>query len=218
MIVVKLLFTLHLLCSCTSVSAINNIATAAKKNEEMKDGTTRACKSKASLTAADEPESKMKNFNTASLEALQDGDQRKVMDLVDKLRRVGLQHILQLPQLVVTGDQSSGKSSVLEAITEIPFPRKENLCTRFATEIVLRRATEESITTHITPDKARPVDEQKKFQDFARSIKDFAELPDLIEEATELMGLGNNDPLQPARAFSKDILKLEISGPGRPQL
>ncbi len=30
----------------------------------------------------------------------------------------------------VCEDQLSGKSSVLEAITEIPFPRKENLCTR----------------------------------------------------------------------------------------
>jgi len=72
---------------------------------------------------------------TSSLQALQSADQRKVMDIVDKLRRTGLSGIVELPQLVVCGDQSSGKSSVLEAITEIPFPRKENLCTRFATEV-----------------------------------------------------------------------------------
>ena len=76
---------------------------------------------------------------TSSLEALQSDGQRKIMDIVDKLRRTGLNGVVQLPQLVVCGDQSSGKSSVLEAITEIPFPRKENLCTRFATEIVLRQ-------------------------------------------------------------------------------
>jgi GTPase SAR1 family protein len=74
---------------------------------------------------------------TSSLQALQSTDQRKVMDIVDKLRRTGLSGIVELPQLVVCGDQSSGKSSVLEAITEIPFPRKENLCTRFATEVCL---------------------------------------------------------------------------------
>lgn len=73
---------------------------------------------------------------TSSLQALQSADQRKVMDIVDKLRRTGLNGIVELPQLVVCGDQSSGKSSVLEAITEIPFPRKENLCTRFATEVI----------------------------------------------------------------------------------
>jgi hypothetical protein len=72
---------------------------------------------------------------THSLQALQSADQRKVMDIVDKLRRTGLSGVVELPQLVVCGDQSSGKSSVLEAITEIPFPRKENLCTRFATEV-----------------------------------------------------------------------------------
>lgn len=72
---------------------------------------------------------------TSSLQALQSEDQRKVMDIVDRLRRTGLSGIVELPQLIVCGDQSSGKSSVLEAITEIPFPRKENLCTRFATEV-----------------------------------------------------------------------------------
>ncbi|CZR58510.1 uncharacterized protein PAC_08402 [Phialocephala subalpina] len=35
-----------------------------------------------------------------------------------------------LSQLVACGDQSAGKSSVLEALTEIPFPRNENLGTR----------------------------------------------------------------------------------------
>jgi Dynamin family len=65
----------------------------------------------------------------ASLEALPGTEQRKIMDLADRLRRAGLSSILKLPQLVVCGDQSSGKSSVLEAITEIPFPRKDNLCT-----------------------------------------------------------------------------------------
>lgn len=72
---------------------------------------------------------------TSSLQALQSADQRRVMDIVDKLRRTGLSGVVELPQLIVCGDQSSGKSSVLEAITEIPFPRKENLCTRFATDV-----------------------------------------------------------------------------------
>jgi len=78
---------------------------------------------------------------TGSLQALQSTDQRKVMDIVDKLRRTGLSGVVELPQLIVCGDQSSGKSSVLEAITEIPFPRKENLCTRFATEVRLNKCT-----------------------------------------------------------------------------
>jgi len=160
-----------------------------------------------------------KSHNWTSLEALQDQNQLEVMDSIDRLRRIGLQQLLKLPSLVVCGDQSSGKSSVLEAITEVPFPRKTNLCTRYATELVLRRASEDTIKATITPDKSRSAQEIKKFESFAKTIVDLSELPLLMEEATEAMGLNDHSGFgQAARAFSRDILKIEISGPGRPQL
>ncbi|TAQ84807.1 hypothetical protein B7494_g6867 [Chlorociboria aeruginascens] len=43
-------------------------------------------------------------------------------------------------KLVVVGDQSSGKSSVLEGLTDLPFPRDSSLCTRFPTQIVFKRS------------------------------------------------------------------------------
>ena len=158
---------------------------------------------------------------TASLDGLQSKEYRQILDMVDRLRTCGLGSILPLPQLVVCGNQSSGKSSVLEAITEVPFPRKENLCTRFATEIILRRDTNESIHTKIIPDAARPEAEKIKLSAFSETISDFNELPRLIELATDLMGLNNaaraNDQTT-ARAFSRDVLSVEIAGPDRPQL
>ncbi|KAF2091553.1 hypothetical protein K490DRAFT_70374 [Saccharata proteae CBS 121410] len=156
-------------------------------------------------------------YEPSSLDALQSDEMRTLMNAVDKLRHVGLGTVLQLPQLVVCGDQSSGKSSVLEAITEIPFPRKENLCTRFATEIIMRRAIKESISTKIIPDKTRPAEEQRKLKEFRNSISGFAELPALMEEATNLMGLGATGDGGP-RAFSRDVLSIEITGPGLSQL
>ncbi|KAK4610060.1 Interferon-induced GTP-binding protein Mx1 [Fulvia fulva] len=133
----------------------------------------------------------------------------------------GLGSILPLPQLVVCSNQSSGKSSVLEAITEVPFPRKENLCTRFATEIILRRDQSETIQTKIIPDESRPEHEKNKLKAFQESISDFEELPTLIEKATILMGLdaapGWGGDAVP-RAFSRDVLSVEITGPSRPQL
>jgi GTP1/Obg family GTP-binding protein len=60
-------------------------------------------------------------FTTDSLKKLQSKDERKLLDVVDKLRRTGLNGTIELPQLVVCGDQSSGKSSVLEAVSNISF-------------------------------------------------------------------------------------------------
>lgn len=56
-------------------------------------------------------------FTTESLRKLQSTGERQLLDVVDKLRRAGLNGTIKLPQLVVCGDQSSGKSSVLEAVS-----------------------------------------------------------------------------------------------------
>lgn len=70
---------------------------------------------------------------TAGLRSLQSAEEKSLFDMVDKLRELDVNHELSLPQLVVCGSQSSGKSSVLEAISGIPFPKGEMTCTRFVT-------------------------------------------------------------------------------------
>ena len=47
------------------------------------------------------------------------------------------------------------ESSVLEVITNIALPRKKYFCTRFATEIVVLRDIDLSISCKITLNKAR---------------------------------------------------------------
>ena len=108
---------------------------------------------------------------TSSLEGLQSAEQRNVLNIIDQLRRCGLESTLSLPQLVVCGDQSAGKSSVLEALTEVPFPRADNLCTRFATEIILRRATSDAITVKVIPDAERPQGERDHIEAFQESSR-----------------------------------------------
>ncbi len=154
---------------------------------------------------------------TTSLEGLQSDEQRNVLNIVDQLRKCGLESMLSLPQLVVCGDQSAGKSSVLEALTEIPFPRNDNLCTRFATEIILRRAASDAITIKVIPDHERPNEERNSIEAFKESISNFEELPDLMDKATSLMGINNKSTFK-SRAFAKDVLSIEIEGPSRPQL
>ncbi|KAJ6139098.1 Dynamin [Penicillium samsonianum] len=73
--------------------------------------------------------------------------------LLDKIDRL-LAHNLAC----CCGDQSSGKSSVLEGLTKLRFPRDSGLCTRFATQIIFRRIradTKRTISASIVsaPDK-----------------------------------------------------------------
>ena len=156
---------------------------------------------------------------TSSLEDLQTDEQRRVLDTVAQVRKCGLESILSLPQLVVCGDQSAGKSSVLEALTEIPFPRGDNLCTRFATEIILRRANTNSLTIKIIPDPKRPADEQAPLKAFQESITNFTEFPRIMDAAKSIMDVDRNTaPGANSRAFARDVLSIEIEGPSRPQL
>ncbi|KAK9077549.1 hypothetical protein SSX86_005886 [Deinandra increscens subsp. villosa] len=56
---------------------------------------------------------------------------RPILDAVDKLRRLNVtQQGIPLPTIVVVGDQSSGKSSVLESLAGISLPRGQGICTR----------------------------------------------------------------------------------------
>ena len=163
---------------------------------------------------------KSEDLSTPStLAGLQTDEQRKVLDTVADIRKCGLESILSLPQLVVCGDQSAGKSSVLEALTEIPFPRNDNLCTRFATEIILRRGASNTLTIKIIPDEKRSLAEKERIKAFEESITDFSELPLLMDKAKTLMDVdSSSDPMSQPRAFARDVLSLEIEGPSRPQL
>lgn len=110
-------------------------------------------------------------------------------------------------------------SSLLEALTEIPFPRNDNLCTRFATEIILRRGNKNSLTIKVIPDPSRPAAMQESIRRFKESITDFDELPSLMNKAMETMGIESDLDSNPnSRAFAKDVLSIEIEGPSRPQL
>lgn len=110
---------------------------------------------------------------------------------IEKIRANGVGELIALPQLVVCGDQSAGKSSVLEGITGIPFPRQDGLCTRFPTEIILRHNGEPNsavqITASIRPHSSRAQKELEEFRKYRRIVQDMAELPAVIHEVSVIM-------------------------------
>lgn len=152
-------------------------------------------------------------LQTEQLEFVHSLDQLRLLDDIDKLRSQGISQYVALPQLVVCGDQSSGKSSVLEAISGIPFPTKDNLCTRFATEVILRRTSVVTASVAIVPSQTRSESERAKLLGFRETIVSFNDFPSLVERAKAAMGVS-----MAGNAFSNDILRVEVSGPDRPHL
>lgn len=136
-----------------------------------------------------------------------------LFDVIDQLRSQGISQYVDLPEIVVCGDQSSGKSSVLEAISNMSFPTKDNLCTRFPTELILRRAphSEQSCSVSIIPNS--PETGQTAPKEFARKIDvESLDLGSIVEEAKTMMGISD------AKRFSNDVLRVELSGPTQPHL
>ncbi|KAJ5110792.1 Dynamin [Penicillium argentinense] len=137
----------------------------------------------------------------------------KRLNQIDCVRANGVGDHIALPQLAVSGDQSAGKSSVLEGITGYPFPRKDGLCTQFPTEIVLRHDTQvSSMTASLLPSQSRSPEEKKKFAGFQREFQDFNELPMIIREASYYMGVRGFSELVDAPGFAADVLRLELVG------
>ena len=90
-----------------------------------------------------------------------------LLEKIDKLFACNVGEYINLPQLVVVGDQSSGKSSVLEGLTKLSFPRDSGLCTRFATQIIFRRdakSLNREISASIIPASDLQGDEEQKLR------------------------------------------------------
>lgn len=70
---------------------------------------------------------------------------RSMINLVDRLRDIGVDQYIELPKICVLGTQSAGKSSVLESIVGMDFlPRGEGLCTRRPLELRLNHVPDAS--------------------------------------------------------------------------
>lgn len=152
----------------------------------------------------------------STLRGLQSSASLKRLSLISNLRSRGVGDHIDLPQLVVSGDQSTGKSSVLEGITGVPFPRQDGLCTRFATEITMEHTVEADVDTEITatiiPADHRDEKSKDDMRAFTRHLNDFQQLAAVIEAAGELMGLKGYGTMQSGPSFGQDVLRIKVRG------
>jgi hypothetical protein len=108
-----------------------------------------------------------------------------LLEKIDRLFACNIGEYIDLPQLVVVGDQSSGKSSVLEGLTKLSFPRNSGLCTRFATQIIFQRKVNfvgREISASIIPAPGLDANEEQKLRDWnatglqTLSVEGFAQM------------------------------------------
>ncbi|KAI8906546.1 P-loop containing nucleoside triphosphate hydrolase protein [Powellomyces hirtus] len=120
-----------------------------------------------------------------------------IIDKINKLRSYGLNKMITIPQIAILGDQSSGKSSVLEAITQLSFPRNMETCTRFATQVSLRQSERVEMAARI--------DDEPEFNARYQAQDTAWDLHTIISEA--------NTRLCSNVEISEKVLEITISGP-----
>lgn len=140
--------------------------------------------------------------------------QQELWEEIYKLGGSGVERYIELPQIIVVGDQSSGKSSVLEAITGVHFPRNSGMCTKFPTQINLRKAAQESRSVRLEPEPNRTAADRERFARFSREVHRDMDLGEIIKLAEKTIWPSG----QSANSASKDTLILDFSGPKKDYL
>lgn len=94
---------------------------------------------------------------------------------------------------------------MLEAISHVRFPTDGGVCTRFATELILRQAPTTTVDVSIQFSNKNDQSAARPFQlsGFSRD-----NLPELVNQAKERMGIRDG-----IKEFSDNILRVEITGP-----
>ncbi|KAM5364573.1 hypothetical protein ACJA88_013011 [Fusarium oxysporum] len=178
-------------------------------------------------TSADSPGSQDPNKDDDSPTVVDDpfdNEKRQILfDAIDRLQAWGSHEYLDIPQLVVVGEQSAGKSSLLRTLTDISFPVMAGIGTHFPIRVVSRRTAQDSrerfrISLERAPQDVNGLQRADAAADNYRLEGDTlnmdaskAALEDLSENHIGIRkGQGTG-----AKNFVPDIVRVELSGPNR---
>ncbi|NXO83156.1 MX protein, partial [Sitta europaea] len=125
---------------------------------------------------------------------------RPCIDLVDSLRALGIEKDLSLPAIAVIGDQSSGKSSVLEALSGVALPRGSGIVTRCPLELKLKRLPE-----------GQAWQGKISYRNETQELLNPSEVDRAIREAQDVVA-------GPRGAISGHLISLEVRSPDVPDL
>ncbi|KIJ63497.1 hypothetical protein HYDPIDRAFT_29303 [Hydnomerulius pinastri MD-312] len=150
---------------------------------------------------------------------------REMLDLVNRLRNTGVQTDIDLPMIAVIGNQSAGKSSLIESISGITLPRSAGTCTRCPTECKLSHSDAPwkcIVKLHFNTD-AKGMPTAVRLVPFGAPITTKSDVEDRIKRAQRAILNPSTDPnkflhgedLAPEDtevSFSRNYVSLEISG------
>ncbi|XP_066516310.1 interferon-induced GTP-binding protein Mx3 [Hoplias malabaricus] len=131
-----------------------------------------------------------------------DSQVRPYIETIDYLRRIGIEKDLALPSIAVVGDQSSGKSSVLEALSGVALPRGSGIVTRCPLELKLRKIHSGSNWTAII-----------SYRDVQETFTNPAQVESYVRKAQNILagdGVGICDELISLEITSPDVCDLTL--------
>ncbi|CAG8700870.1 18172_t:CDS:2 [Dentiscutata erythropus] len=155
--------------------------------------------------------------------------------ILNELRRVGAHFAVNLPTIVFCGNQSAGKSSLLEAISGVKLPKSDGTCTRCVMELRLIESPEAwscqvSLRKEYDKDEKRlpspietkfgsPINDPDKVELMARRAQKALLNP--TTESNEYINWDFNDDDDSqlnGLKFTKNIVCIEIKGSDVPNL
>ncbi|KAM3836878.1 LOW QUALITY PROTEIN: interferon-induced GTP-binding protein Mx3-like [Vipera latastei] len=162
--------------------------------------TTKSAMKKNNTYSEYSPNKRMKKEAENHLCSQYEEKVRPCIDLIDSLRALGVEKDLALPAIAVIGDQSSGKSSVLEALSGVALPRGSGIVTRCPLELKMKK------NNNTKEWKGKMV-----YLETEVELKDPSEVEAAVRRAQNAIageGLG----------ISNKLITLEISSPDVPDL
>lgn len=142
-------------------------------------------------------------------------EQAEVLDSIDKLRQTSICAGIDTPQIVICGDHSSDKDSLLEALTQLPFPTRSPDMQCCATELVMRYAANPRVYASIRPNPSRLIADVLHLERFRFTSQ-------VVSQSDTLRMFGKArehfDKLRSTSGFWYDVLRIEISGPAQSPL
>jgi GTP-binding protein EngB required for normal cell division len=135
----------------------------------------------------------------------------QLIQLVNQLRILGAQLELDLPTIVVSGNQSVGKSSIIEAISGIVLPKSEGTCTRCPIEIRMSSGGSFSCTI-----KMRIETDGGSVERVYKNTADSMKLEQYILEAQKILlnpsSKADRLPAKDELLFTKNVVCVELTG------